>query len=343
MNTPFSRDDVKILIVEDSPTQAEKLRYILEQHQYEISVVRNGREALAAIERERPTLVLSDIIMPEMDGYELCRRIKQGETSRRIPVILLTSLTDPTDVVKGLESGADSFIFKPYDEQYLIARIAYTLANQHLRESEYPQMGVEIYFADRKFFITSDRLQILNLLLSTYEAAVQKNRELATTQDELRHLNENLETKVDERTAALEVEIAERRQAQGSLQAQLQRLNLLHQITRAIGERQDLQSVYQAGAAEPGGQPGHRLRLRLPMRPKRRLADRDECGAAQQPARSKPGDGGRDSLPAGRRRGRALPLRRAGLRAQYHEEPPPLRATHGGERPALAGRRAAAR
>ena len=193
MKTDSKNSEVEILIVEDSLTQAEQLKYILEQHGYRHSVARNGREALAIIGQRIPTLVISDVMMPEMDGYELCHRIKQDEKLKKIPVILLTSLSDPTEVVKGLESGADSFIFKPYDEQYLLAQIAYILANRHLRESDTPQMGVEIFFAGRKFFITSDRLQILNLLLSTYEAAVQKNRELSNTQDKLKHLNDDLE------------------------------------------------------------------------------------------------------------------------------------------------------
>ncbi|MGE0680214.1 MAG: response regulator [Candidatus Binatia bacterium] len=245
MKTDTARDRVEILIVEDSPTQADHLAYILEQHGYLLSAVRNGREALASIGHRPPTLVISDVIMPEMDGYELCRRIKQEDDIKSIPVILLTSLSDPADVVRGLECGADSFIFKPYDERYLLARIAYVLANRSLRENENTQIGVEIFFAGKKFFITSDRLQILNLLLSTYEVAVQKNLELSTAQDELRLFNEHLETKVEERTAALEAEITERKETEHKLQAQLSRLNLLNHITRAIGERQDLRSIFQ--------------------------------------------------------------------------------------------------
>ncbi|TMQ31702.1 MAG: response regulator, partial [Planctomycetota bacterium] len=172
MKTNATREHVEILIVEDSPTQAKQLQYILEQHGYSLSTVRNGREALASIGQRPPALVISDIIMPEMDGYELCRQIKQEDKLKSISVILLTSLSDPADVVRGLEAGADSFLFKPYDERYLLARVAYVLANRHLRETERTQVGVEIFFAGRKFFITSDRLQILNLLLSTYEAAV---------------------------------------------------------------------------------------------------------------------------------------------------------------------------
>jgi len=211
---------VQILVVEDSATQTEQLLHVLEQRGYSLSAARNGREALAAIRANPPTLVISDIVMPEMDGYQLCRHIKQDDQFKNIPVILLTSLSDPVDVVRGLECGADNFVFKPYEEEYLQARITYLLANRHLRETESTKMGVEIFFSGRKFFISSDRLQILNLLLSTYEAAVQKNRQLAEARDELKGFNETLEAKVKERTAALEAEIAERKQAEEKIREQ---------------------------------------------------------------------------------------------------------------------------
>jgi len=258
----------EILIVEDSPTQAERLRYLLEKNNYRLVVARNGREALTQIAVRCPSLVISDIVMPEMDGYELCRRLKQDERSRNLPVILLTSLSDPVDVVKGLECGADNFIFKPYDERYLISRIGYILANRHLREIEFTRMGVEVFFAGRKFFITSDRLQILNLLLSTYETAVERNRELSNARDELRHLNETLEARVQERTAALQAEMAERQQAEAHVRAQAELLNkasdaiialdLDHRITywNASAER-----LYGWSASEVIGRPIRDLKL----------------------------------------------------------------------------------
>ena len=217
--TGFSSEaaSIEVLVVEDSYTQAELLRYILTAHGYRVAVAHNGTEALAVIQQRRPTLVLSDIIMPEMDGYELCRQLKQDQSLKSLPVILLTSLADPLDVVRGLECGADNFIVKPYEEPYLLSQIAYTLANQHLRESPGVQMGVEIVFAGQRFFITTDRLRILNLLLSTYATAVQKNLELARVQAALQELNEQLEVKVHERTAALEAEIAERKRAEEAL------------------------------------------------------------------------------------------------------------------------------
>jgi CheY-like chemotaxis protein len=118
-------NDVEILIVEDSPTQAVQLRHILEQHDYRVSFARNGVEALAAIHEQRPTIVISDIVMPEMDGYELCRRIKEAPAIADIPIILLTTLNDSRDVIKALENRADNFITKPCNEQFLLSRLQY--------------------------------------------------------------------------------------------------------------------------------------------------------------------------------------------------------------------------
>jgi signal transduction histidine kinase len=189
---------VDILIVEDSPTQALHLQYILEQHHYRVSVATNGRDALADMRQRRPTIVISDIIMPEMDGYQLCQHIKADANLADIPVILLTSLSDPKDVIRGLECGADNFIMKPYDEDFLLSRIQHILANQRDRRVEGTHKGLEIFFAGQTYVITADRLQILNLLLSTYETAVQKNRQLIEAQEGLQQLNAHLEKIVAE-------------------------------------------------------------------------------------------------------------------------------------------------
>lgn len=192
------RDENLILIVEDSPTQAEKLKYMLEKHGYRVRSAGNGREALASLGREKPITVISDIVMPEMDGYELCRRIKANQEFHEIPVILLTSLSDPEDVIMGLECGADFFIMKPYNETFLLSRIQHILANRTLRDLNGVRMGLEIFFRGKKYFINSDRLQILNLLLSTYENAIQKNHELADATEELALLNEQLQESMAE-------------------------------------------------------------------------------------------------------------------------------------------------
>src|SRR5262249_17418406 len=96
-------------------------------------------------------------------------------------------------VIRGLECRADNFIIKPYEERYLLSRIQFVLLNREVHRSEHSGMGVEIFFNGHRHFITADRLQILNLLLSTYEPAIQRNKELSTPKESLRQLNARLE------------------------------------------------------------------------------------------------------------------------------------------------------
>ena len=184
---------IKILIAEDSPTQAVQLQYILEKHGYEVELAGNGRVALEMAQRSPPALVVSDVVMPEMDGYELSRRVKAEPSLSGVPVILVTTMSDPEDVIRGLECGADNFVLKPYEERYLLARVQYALFNREMRQGNEGGMGVEIHFNGRRHFITADRLQILNLLLSTYDAAIHRNKALHRSQEELRVLNTRLE------------------------------------------------------------------------------------------------------------------------------------------------------
>ena len=184
---------IDILIVEDSLTQAQRLKHLLEKHGYLVTHAANGRLALDAARKSKPTLIISDIIMPEMDGYELCQAVKADAALSHVPVILVTALSDPGDVIRGLECRADNFILKPYDERYLLSRIQYVLLNIEVQEAQHAALGVEIFFNGKRHFITADRLQILNLLLSTYDAAIQRNKELSRAKEDLHALNERLE------------------------------------------------------------------------------------------------------------------------------------------------------
>jgi two-component system sensor histidine kinase/response regulator len=182
--------NTKILVVEDSPTQAIRLQHILETRGFEVAVAFNGKAALEHLEHDRPSIVISDVIMPEMDGYELCKRIKSDEGLKDIPVILLTSLSDPEDIIRGLEVGADNFITKPYQEKLLVSRIQYIIVNRELRAKSTSGIGIEIFFAGRKHFLEADRIQIVDLLLSSYETAVQNYHDLEKSNEELIRANE---------------------------------------------------------------------------------------------------------------------------------------------------------
>ncbi len=189
---------IEILIVEDSPTQAAQLKYLMEKNSFSASVAKNGLEAVALMETRKPSMVISDIVMSEMNGYELCRRVRQHENLKDIPFVLCSSLSDPKDIIEGLSCGADSFIVKPYKESFLVSRINYVLANQSIRKNRNAQFGIEIFFAGKKHFITSERVQIIDLLISTYENAIQKNRELRRVNEELEEIKEKLTKKTQE-------------------------------------------------------------------------------------------------------------------------------------------------
>jgi signal transduction histidine kinase len=231
---------VEILIAEDSATQLQRLQLILERHHYRVTATSNGKLAFEAAQRRRPALIVSDIVMPEMNGYDLCRRVKDDPRLSGVPVILVTTLSDPQDVIRGLECRADNFILKPYEAEQLLRRIQFVLVNSEMRRNDQPGMGLEIMFGGQKHFITADRLQILNLLLSTYEAAMERNEELSATRDTLRQTNQkleeltrDLESRVLARTRELESSNQRLRQAQQAL-IQQERLRALGQMASGI-------------------------------------------------------------------------------------------------------------
>jgi DNA-binding response OmpR family regulator len=123
----MTQDNRDILIVEDSPTQAAALAALLRQHGYTVRVATSGHAALAALAEQPPALVISDIAMPEMDGYTLCRYIKWDVTLTHVPVILMTSNEDSQRSSKGAACGADSFVAKPYDPRHLLSSVRLTL------------------------------------------------------------------------------------------------------------------------------------------------------------------------------------------------------------------------
>lgn len=192
----------RIIVAEDSPTQAEQLRFLLEKRGYSVRVAANGQECLDMARAEVPTLIISDVLMPVMDGYELAYKVKHDEALSRVPVILITSLMDRKEIVQRASVVADAFFTKPFDERYLVSKIE-SLLNV-VRKEDDETASIEISFAGETFTIKSGRRQILTFLLSTYENAVEKNRELLSIQRELQHLNENLEERVSKRTRQLQ-------------------------------------------------------------------------------------------------------------------------------------------
>jgi len=167
------------LVAEDSRTQAFQLKVLLESNGYQVVVASDGDEALDAARQHRPDVVISDIVMPKRDGYSLCRALKEDALTRATPVMLVTSLGEPLDVVRALAAGADNFVSKPYDEAQLLRRLARTVATHATADSARITVGNET------FDIATDRGRMLEVLVSALEDARVRNAELEASRAEL--------------------------------------------------------------------------------------------------------------------------------------------------------------
>lgn len=195
-----------ILIVEDSPLQATMLRKLLQGGGYQVVVTRDGCEAIRSLEEVLPFVIISDVDMPEMDGYELCRVVKSDPRTQHIPVILLTSLSDPKNVIAGLQAGADNYVTKPFDGPGLLTRVSSLLQSPDLYRENGPGKAIEVNLSGEMFTIKAGRGQILNLLLSTFESAVWQNQKLRLANDELHSLHQEMADKNEQLEASLETQ-----------------------------------------------------------------------------------------------------------------------------------------
>jgi phosphoserine phosphatase RsbU/P len=174
-----------IVIAEDSRIQGKVLQQRLAAAGYDSHVGLNGQLALELVRQHHPDVVISDIEMPLMTGYELCRAIKTDSQLKHIPVILLSTLADAEDIIRGLDAGADNYVTKPYDINYLLGRVAALRATPLLDDEQSDHSEVSVTLGGQTYKIKSGRQQTLNLLVSTFENAVEKNKELHRSNEQL--------------------------------------------------------------------------------------------------------------------------------------------------------------
>jgi len=227
----------RILVVEDSPTQAIELQYLLESAGFNVDVARDGSSGFERCKELGIDVVLSDVVMPGMDGYELCKRIKDNPSTALLPVMLLTSLSDPMDIIRGLECGADNFLTKPYDGAYLIGRVRRLLENRALRGDRKVSLGVDVLLMGKQFTINSEKEQMLDLLLSTFEEV-------------LRSRQREFEAKLSEQTL---------RESQRFLQSALDALTRQIAIIDSHGNIQAINASFRQFALENGWDSGRKL------------------------------------------------------------------------------------
>jgi len=125
----------KILVIDDSRLIAHVAKTILTKRKHEVILAQDGMAGLEAAKSERPDMILLDLIMPVMDGYQVCEQLKEEGSTKEIPIIMLTSKAEPADKVKGLEMGALDYVTKPFDEGELVARVNTQLQLKELHDA----------------------------------------------------------------------------------------------------------------------------------------------------------------------------------------------------------------
>ena len=240
-----------ILIVEDSGIQAEMLRRLLAEAGHQVSIGRNGVEGLQEARTHRPDLVISDVTMPVMDGFELCRQIRSDATLSTLPVILLTAMSDVRDVVRGLNAGADNYVTKPYDTTLLMQRVTDVLGKPS-GVAEETKVHLKAEIGSTTFEVTTGSQQMLDLLLSTYSNALAQNKLLQVTQEQLSTLNSQLQKEVERKSASLiehDRKLAAERERQ--LEQESEHLRELHntliESVTAIAATVEMRDPYTSG------------------------------------------------------------------------------------------------
>ena len=132
-----------VLLVEDEPAQREMLAYNLEAEGFDVIIADNGEDGLILVDESDPDLIVLDWMMPQLSGIEVCRRLKSNSKTRQIPVIMLSARAEEVDRARGLETGADDYVVKPYSVIELMARV-----KAHLRRIRAAAVGDRLEYAD---------------------------------------------------------------------------------------------------------------------------------------------------------------------------------------------------
>jgi class 3 adenylate cyclase/ActR/RegA family two-component response regulator len=180
-----------ILVVDDHPALVTMARHKLIQKGYDVLTAQNGENALELARTEYPDLILSDIDMPIMDGFELCEHIKADSRLSKIPIILVTSMVTTEHIMKGIEVGASNYLTKPYDDETLYTKIEELLINPPDPVIDRETVAVEI--EGKTYQLQADYTHLVNLLLSTYKNTLAQNNQLSKIQSGLNAANKELE------------------------------------------------------------------------------------------------------------------------------------------------------
>ena len=187
----------KIAIVEDEAELAALIEYNLVRHGYEAQILGGSRGTLRALEQAKPDLILLDVMLPDVDGFELCRQIRQSAVLGRTPVLFLTARSDEVDRVLGLEIGGDDYMTKPFSPRELLARVKAHLRREQMDAGAEAQVigpfrldptGRRIFLNEKELELTSTEFSLLEFFLSNRGRAYSREQLLAALWGEQRYV-----------------------------------------------------------------------------------------------------------------------------------------------------------
>src|SRR5438093_9648754 len=151
----------RVLIVDDDPDILRLVSYNLTQAGFDVATAPTGRKALEAVQKQPPDLIILDLMLPDVDGMEVCRTLRQRDNSRRIPIVMLTARSEEIDRVIGFELGADDYVMKPFSPRELVLRVKSILRRTHVDRTEMLRFGnIQIYPERRQCFVGKDPISL---------------------------------------------------------------------------------------------------------------------------------------------------------------------------------------
>src|SRR2546427_6570726 len=151
----------RVLIVDDDPDIQKLVSYNLGQAGFEVTTAGTGRNALEAVQKHPPDLIILDLMLPDIDGMEVCRTLRQRDDSRRIPIIMLTARSEEIDRVIGFELGADDYVMKPFSPRELVLRVKSIFRRMKDERSDLIRIGlIRLYPERRQCFVASQLITL---------------------------------------------------------------------------------------------------------------------------------------------------------------------------------------
>lgn len=213
-----------ILIVDDHPDNLSILYDVLDAKKYDVRIARNGQSALEIIKKEQPDIILLDVVMPGMNGFEVCSRLKAQKETKRIPIIFMTALTETVNKVRGFELGAFDYITKPFQVEVVLAQIRnclrlvakereYEAIKQTIQESSRTDLQTPIYMISstvkyiRRLVSDVSRDELQNYLGIINSALKQLQKNTAKNNQSLNAIN--IKTKIEPATVKTDVNLVE--------------------------------------------------------------------------------------------------------------------------------------